>query len=300
MTLISAQSYSALFDTHLVAINTFLADHLPEQEPLTLWQAMRHGVLDGGKRIRPVLLLEVAQSLGAPSEQVLPTACALELIHCYSLIHDDLPCIDNDDLRRGKPTVHKVYGEAMAVLAGDALLAKSFGWIAGLSDGVKPSTIIEIIEKLSAISSTDGLVNGQVEDIQYAKHPPDKDILHRIHDGKTAALFKFCCWAGGMLAEQPEPVLTLLTQYGASLGMAFQITDDLLDVQAAGHILGKTPGKDAEQGKMTFPAVYGIEGAEAMLKQEVLNLYALLDRLHPVMNTDKLRFIVDFVAGRES
>jgi geranylgeranyl pyrophosphate synthase len=300
MTMLTQTPYKVRFEKHLQAIQTFLEEILVVQEPEPLWQAMRHGVLNGGKRIRPVLLTETCLANGGTFENALGTAGALELIHCYSLIHDDLPCMDNDDLRRGQPTVHKAFSEDLAVLAGDALVGMAFGLIVDKTHGVPDKTLLRVISELSLAASVRGLVNGQVDDTLSAQAQPSEALLYRIHKGKTAALFRFSTWAGGMLAGQSQEVVDLLGQYGEHLGIAFQIVDDLLDVESSSETLGKTPGKDAAQGKITFPAVYGIEGSRKVLKEYIVQLNGILDRLAPHMETQNLRYLVQFVEERKS
>ncbi len=294
------QTYQSRFETHLQAIESYLETCLAPQEPQVLWDAMRHGVLSGGKRIRPVLLLETCRASGGDLEKALPTACALELIHCFSLIHDDLPCIDNDDMRRGRLTVHKAFSEDMAVLAGDALYGLAFAQITDFAPQLSDRAKLRLLSALAWASSVKGLVNGQVDDIQFAHAAPDEQLLYRIHHGKTGALFRFSTWAGGLIAGQPEPILTRLSRYGDLLGLAFQIVDDLLDVQASADVLGKTPGKDQAQGKMTFPAVFGVAETERILKDRIAALHALLDELDGDLETEQLLYLVGFVEKRES
>ncbi len=291
--------YDVRFSGHLTAITRFLEEILAPQEPEILWQAMRHGVLAGGKRIRPVLLIETCLASGGQLQQALATAAALELIHCYSLIHDDLPCMDNDDMRRGIPTVHKAFSEDMAILAGDALLAMAFGLIVDRTYGVPEGILLKVISRLSAVASVKGLVNGQVDDILFSHNEPNEAILRRIHSGKTGALFSFSTWAGAMLSGSSDRALALFEDFGMTLGMAFQIGDDLLDIQSSSAVLGKTAGKDREQGKMTFPAVYGIETSQRILKDHIDRLYAILDELKPDVKTDNLSYLVRFMEERQ-
>lgn len=300
MSTLTSTPYTTRFHTHLEAVRRFLEETLEPREPQALWAAMRHGVLNGGKRIRPVLLLETCLACGGAVENALPTAGALELIHCYSLIHDDLPCMDDDDLRRGQPTVHRAFSEALAVLAGDALAGMAFGLIADHTQGVPDRTLLRVISELSRSASVEGLVNGQVDDILSVNMAPDATMLHRIHSGKTGALFRFSARAGAWLAGQPLNVVESMGQYGNLLGLAFQIVDDLLDVQSSGLELGKTPGKDQAQGKMTFPAVYGIQGAQQMLDSYIKQLDGVLDGLPASIQTDNLRYLVRFVQERKS
>lgn len=296
----SQQTYQSRFAPHLDAVQTFLEALLTLKEPDTLWAAMRHGVLNGGKRIRPVLLLETCMACGGDLNQALPTAAALELIHCFSLIHDDLPCIDNDDLRRGRPTVHKAFSEDIAVLAGDALLGMAFGLIPDHTQDIPPEVLLQVISELSHVSSVGGLVNGQVDDLIFSQAEPDETRLYRIHRGKTGALFRFSTRAGAILAGQPPSIQDQLGQFGESLGIAFQIVDDLLDIHASYEVLGKTPGKDQVQGKITFPAVFGIGGSKAILKSSIQQLYTILENLPPGIHTNNLQFLVHFIEERES
>lgn len=300
MMTLTHHTYSTQFQYHLAQIQEMLARVLAPREPAILWEAMRHGVLQGGKRVRPVLLLESCLASGCHVEQALPTACAVELIHCYSLIHDDLPCMDNDDWRRGVPTVHKAFSEDMAVLAGDALLAMAFGLIADETRDVSDRVLLQVISALSRAASVQGLVNGQVDDLVFAQTPPDAALLYRIHGGKTGALFRFSAQAGAWLAGQPADVVAQLGDYGETLGLAFQIKDDLLDIHASQDVLGKTPGKDQAQGKMTFPAVFGAAQSERILQDTVARLHTLLADLPAAMATDNLRFLVDFIEARQS
>lgn len=294
------ESYTLRFQPVLDAIQAELDRLLTPGHPAILWQAMRHGVLNGGKRIRPVLLITACVASGGTIGQALPTACALELIHCYSLIHDDLPSMDNDDMRRGQPTVHKAYSEAMAILAGDALAAMAFGLITE-TPNVSADRLLHVVRELSRAASVEGLVNGQADDIVSANLPPTAEALNRIHQGKTGALFRFACRAGGILADRPQDTIDLLGQYGETLGLVFQIVDDLLDIRADSTILGKTGGKDQAQGKITFPAVYGIEQSEAILAEQTRRLDTLLNQLDArSVDTDALRYLVSFVQERQS
>lgn len=300
MTTLTQTPYQTRFQTHLTAVQDFLEKLLQPQEPQSLWAAMRHGVLNGGKRIRPVLLIETCLASGGSLQNVLATACALELIHCYSLIHDDLPCMDNDDLRRGQPTVHKAFSEDLAVLAGDALVGMAFGVLADDTQDVSEKRLLQVISELSWAASVRGLVNGQVDDILASHQSPSEALLRRIHSGKTAALFRFSTRAGALLAGQSPQVVEQLGQYGEGLGLAFQMVDDLLDIRSTSEVLGKTVGKDQAQGKITYPAVYGIERTEQILNDQIQQLNQLLEALSPTVQTQNLRFLVEFVQQRES
>jgi len=245
-----------------------------EVEPALIHEAMRYSIFAGGKRLRPVLVLAAAECCGARPETALPTAAAMELIHTYSLVHDDLPAMDDDDLRRGRPTSHKVYGEAIAVLAGDALLTKAFELIAGNAKirPVKPQIIPNLIALVSRGAGTFGMIGGQVMDIQMeggswlrkGRLPPSaakartERILKSIHQRKTAALIRTSLQAGALLAGATPRQLSRFGDYGEKIGLAFQIADDVLDVVADKKKLGKR-GSDAKNQKLTFPALYGLE-----------------------------------------
>jgi len=224
----------------------------PNEPPERLHEAMRYSVFAGGKRLRPILAILAYRWAGGEEDVIYPPACALELIHTYSLIHDDLPCMDDDDLRRGKPTNHRVFGEAIAVLAGDALHALAFELLA-------KSGKIRIIEDVAKAIGTVGLVGGQVFDIEAEEKPPSGEMVERIHLGKTAALLTVSLRVGAILADASEKNLNAITEYGRKMGLAFQIIDDILDITADEDKLGKPVGSDSERGKMTYPEVYGIE-----------------------------------------
>lgn len=251
-----------------------------------LIQAMQYAVLGGGKRIRPCLLIESCLACGGSIEQALPSAAAIELIHSYSLAHDDLPCMDNDDLRRGKPTLHKAFSEPIALLAGDALIPLAFGLVAQPHPAVSTNAQLQVIQRFSNIAGVgcdgqSGLVSGQVFDMLAAEGqlPLNETTLHQIHTGKTAALFRFSLEAGAILAGVDESLVALFAQLGAQLGLIFQIQDDILDVTATTEVLGKTAGKDAEQNKLTFPGVYGLEKSHAVLNAEIVSLNGIIAKI---------------------
>lgn len=269
------RTYETVFASELALIHQYLERWLgeepvhPVQGPEILWKALRYGTLLGGKRIRPLMTLLTSRLCGGLDEQVLPTACAIELVHAQSLIHDDLPCMDNDDLRRGQPTVHKAFDESTAVLAGDALLAMAYGWIAQktpLTNG-SHEKLLRVISEFSRVTSIDGLVNGQFVDIYYEGKPFDAEVLHYIHTYKTGALFTFSVKAGAILANAPDPVLSRLTDLGNALGLAFQIVDDLLDIESTPEALGKTIGKDQVQQKATYPSLFGVAQSRSKVKE---------------------------------
>src|SRR5208283_182556 len=222
--------------------------------PETIHEAMRYSVFAGGKRIRPVLCLESARAVaGHDLPGAVSIACSLEFIHTYSLIHDDLPALDNDDLRRGRPTSHKVFGEAMAILAGDALLTFAFEVAARHGNA-------RLVGELACASGTvGGMIAGQVHDLEGEHQAPTPELLERIHRAKTGALLKSSVRMGAIFAHASEEQLDALSRYGAHIGLAFQIVDDILDVVQSSAALGKTAGKDAAQHKITFPTVYGLD-----------------------------------------
>ena len=237
--------------------------------PSTIHKAMRYSLFAGGKRIRPVLCIAAAEAVADFAPGVEDVACALELVHTYSLIHDDLPALDNDDLRRGRPTCHKVFGDAMAILAGDALLTLAFRALSQLSGA--PDRKIRLVEELAIAAGTvDGMIGGQVEDIEGEGKRPTALLLEAIHHAKTGALLRASLRMGAIHAGAGEDQLQALSDFGTHVGLAFQIVDDLLDVEESSETLGKTAGKDAAQKKITFPAVYGVERSHQMAEEERL------------------------------
>jgi geranylgeranyl pyrophosphate synthase len=237
------------------------------EPPVRLHQAMRHSVFAGGKRLRPALCLAAAETLGGPREAVRESASGIEMIHTYSLVHDDLPALDDDALRRGKPTCHVVYGEATAILAGDALLTHGLAVIgsrpAGDAWAVPRSRALEAI---TAAIGTSGMIGGQMEDLEAENTPSDEAQVVRIHENKTGRLIRASLAVGAHLARADAGTLARLDAYGRAIGLAFQIKDDLLDVESDAASLGKASGKDAGAGKATFPAVWGVERSRAILK----------------------------------
>jgi geranylgeranyl diphosphate synthase type II len=240
--------------------------------PETIHTAMRYSLFAGGKRVRPVLCIEAARAVsGGEPDRIMDVACSLEMIHTYSLIHDDLPALDNDDLRRGRPTSHKVFGEAMAILAGDALLTHAFVVLGAIGDA-------RLVHELATASGTvGGMIAGQVHDIEGERQPPTAELLDRIHRAKTGALLRASVRMGAIHAGADGAQLDALSRYGEHIGLAFQIVDDLLDVLQTSEQLGKTAGKDVAQNKITFPAVYGIDASRDMAEGERLAAHACLD-----------------------
>ena len=231
---------------------------------------MLYSVLAGGKRLRPVLVIAAAEAVGGNRKDVLPFAVAAEYIHTYTLIHDDLPALDNDDLRRGKPTNHKVFGEAIAILAGDALLTQAFYLMthSGLMGSIPPGKLLQAAHDMTGAIGTSGMIGGQVVDIESEGKPINAETLEYIHIHKTGRLIKACIRAGAILSQAGVDQLESLSSYGEQIGLAFQIVDDILDITADQSLLGKDIGSDAEKEKATYPALYGLD--ESKKKAEKL------------------------------
>jgi geranylgeranyl diphosphate synthase type II len=271
----------------------------PETEqPATIFRAMRYSLFAGGKRIRPILCMEAARAVRDEISGIEAVAATLEMIHTYSLIHDDLPALDNDDYRRGKPTNHRVFGEAMAILSGDALLTLAFQTLAGLTDCPAEAQVRIIAELSSAAGALNGMIGGQVADIEGEKQPPSRELLDYIHRAKTGALLRASLRMGAIWAGASDAQLTALTCYGEHVGLAFQIVDDILDVEESSAALGKTAGKDASQGKITFPAVYGLEASRDMAQTESAGARAALAMFGD--RAERLREIADMIVSRKS
>ena len=266
--------------------------------PVNIHRAMRYSLFAGGKRVRPVLCIESALAIDERPTGVENAACTLELIHTYSLIHDDLPALDNDDLRRGRPTCHKVFGEAMAILAGDSLLTLAFQVLAQLpliDDGRK----IRLIQELSVASGTvGGMIGGQVHDIEGEGQVPTAELLDSIHRAKTGALLRASVRMGAIYAGAGDEQLRALSCYGEHIGLAFQIVDDILDVEQPSEALGKTAGKDAQQQKITFPAVYGLDRSREMAAAERLKAHDALKMFGA--RAGRLHEIADMIVQRKT
>ena len=264
--------------------------------PEKIHQAIRWSVFAGGKRFRPGLLLVAGQAFGASIKSLLRTACAFEMVHTYSLIHDDLPAMDDDDLRRGRPTCHVRFDEATAILAGDALQTLAFQAIAE-DRQLSPETRITLISELARAAATpEGMVAGQALDMEAETHQVNGAQLEEIHRLKTGALIVAAARCGAIIGDADEDELAAITTYGSCLGLLFQITDDLLDVTATAEDLGKTPGKDARSNKATYPALFGIEETTAAAIRAHQAACAALDQLD--RPTDVLRRIADFILHR--
>jgi geranylgeranyl pyrophosphate synthase len=254
---------------------------VPEEKrgPKSVHAAIRWSLFAGGKRFRPQLLLATGEGLGARTDALLDTACALEMIHTYSLIHDDLPSMDDDDLRRGRPTCHVRFGEATAILAGDALQTLAFQAVAG-DEKLTPAIRVELLKELARASGTpDGMVAGQAHDLAAESREVAGDELERIHRLKTGALITFAARAGAIIAGAGVEELASVTRYSSALGLLFQITDDLLDVTGSAEDLGKTPGKDARSRKATYPALYGLDATRERALSAYTEACAALDQL---------------------
>jgi geranylgeranyl diphosphate synthase type II len=263
--------------------------------PESIHKAMRYSLFAGGKRIRPILCIAAAQAVSDSPAGIESAAAALELIHTYSLIHDDLPALDNDDLRRGRPTCHKVFGEAIAILAGDALLTLAFQVLAQLD--CEPRRKTHLIEELAVASGTvDGMIGGQVNDLEGEGQHPTAALLEAIHHAKTGALLRASLRMGAIYAGANDDQLQALSCYGEHIGLAFQIVDDVLDVEQPSEALGKTAGKDAQQQKITFPAVYGLERSRAMAEQERIAAHLALRAFDD--RAERLRELADFIVRR--
>ncbi len=266
--------------------------------PPSIHQAMRHSVFAGGKRLRPILCLEAGRLFGGNETALLRLGCALELIHTYSLIHDDLPALDNDELRRGKPTCHVAFGEATAILAGDALLTLGYETLSAPGPPSEDRKLQVIHELSRSIGTRAGMVGGQVVDLETSGHTTDAATLRYIHSSKTGAFIRAAARSGAIYAEAPEADLERLTAYGEKVGLAFQIADDLLDVLGSSESLGKTPGKDGQQQKATYPAIHGIEESRRIAARLVREARELLD----VYGTraQRLQEIAHFLIARNS
>ena len=271
----------------------------PEPRLAGLEEAMRYSMLAGGKRVRPTLCMEVAWVFGAEPAHVLPSAAAIELIHTYSLIHDDLPAMDDDDFRRGRPTAHKKFGEAMAILAGDAFFGEALTLLTVHQEG-SCEQILEVVRELAESTGVNGMVGGQVMDMEQTGIGArvDLETLHMIHKYKTGALIKSSARIGAILAGAEREGQAAVSEYALQLGLCFQIVDDVLNATSTRDALGKSAGSDAEQGKATFVGVYGLEGARREADEALGRSLAALGRVDG--DTSGLRELALFVRHRES
>jgi geranylgeranyl diphosphate synthase type II len=289
----------AFFEEDRIAVDACLDRLLPPEstQPSSIHQAMRYSVLAGGKRIRPMLCLEAARIFMPDTSVALYPACAIEFIHTYSLIHDDLPALDDDDLRRGKPTCHKKFGDAIAILAGDALLTLAFATIAATpADGSR--RVAMLTEIASAAGTVNGMVGGQVADLEAEGKSVAPEMLEYIHRSKTAALIRASVTSGALCAGAGTEDVARLRRFGENIGWAFQVTDDILDVEESSAALGKTAGKDVAQQKATYPAIYGLarshEIANDLATRAIAELACYADR------AARLRDIAEFLVLRRA
>jgi geranylgeranyl diphosphate synthase type II len=294
---LSLQEYLA---AQVQTVDRVLDQWVPEEtvSPASIHGAMRYSLFAGGKRIRPILSIAAALAVSDSPDGVENAAATLELVHTYSLIHDDLPALDNDDLRRGRPTCHKVFGEAMAILTGDALLTLAFEVLSRLRH-VGAGQKIRLVEELARAAGTvGGMIGGQVNDLEGERKRPTALLLESIHRAKTGALLRASVRMGAIYAGATSDELAALSEYGEHIGLAFQIIDDLLDVEESSEALGKTAGKDEAQHKITFPAVYGLERSHAMAEEERLAAHAALHSFDE--RAERLHQIADFIVQRKA
>lgn len=282
-------------------IDSFLKEYFSSPStPSILGESVTYSLFAGGKRIRPILCLAAYEACDGDSEDIMPFASSIELIHTYSLIHDDLPAMDNDDLRRGKPTNHKVFGEGIAILAGDGLLTEAFFMMANsLSNkNIKNTALIKAIKEIAFVSGIHGMVGGQAQDLLSEDAEPDKETLSFIHKHKTGALISGSLRAGAILANCTKPSLSAITRYGENIGLAFQVIDDILDIEGSTAELGKTAGSDERKKKMTYPAMYGLESskkkAEELISEAIYSIKELSGKAEP------LRDIAGYMLSRRN
>ena len=268
----------------------------------SLDKAIRHSLLDGGKRIRPILSIAAFEAVGGKGDHILPFACALEMIHTYSLIHDDLPAIDNDDYRRGKPTCHKMFGEAIGILAGDGLLTEAFQLMTNRSSWGGPSSdkelILDVVHEIAQAAGISGMVGGQVADIESEGKEVDLPLLQYIHTHKTGAMILASIRVGARLGGAGEETLRAFTRYGEGIGLAFQITDDILNVEGKAIALGKSTGTDLSRGKATYPSLLGLEESKRRATELVQLAVESLKPYGP--GAEPLREIARFIIAREN
>jgi len=274
-----------------------LGSSLPVAKPEKIYESMSYSLLAGGKRLRPILCIASCELAGGTVDMALPTACALEMIHTMSLIHDDLPAMDNDDFRRGKPTNHKVYGDDIAILAGDGLLAYAFEYVANKTRNVPAERVLHVISRLGY--AVGALVGGQVMDLESeGKSDITADTLSFIHRHKTGALLEACVLSGAILAGAQEADLGRLSRYSQNIGLAFQIVDDVLDITSTQEELGKTVGKDLQAQKATYPSLWGIEAS--MTQAQELVAAAIAELSVYGTNAEPLRAIANYITTRKS
>lgn len=285
------------FDKYKKIVDGYLDEVLEVKYPNRIWESMRYSVLAEGKRLRPILTLEACRICGGDISDALPTACAIEMLHAQSLIHDDLPCMDNDDLRRGIPTNHKAFDEATAVLAGDALLSFAPEVIIRKTPDTIPDKVkLEVLEAFLISAGAHKLIAGQIVDIESEGKKISKETLNFIHKNKTSALFELALFCGAKLAGASKEKIDVLQKYAQNLGLAFQIYDDIIDIIATTEELGKTAGKDKQAGKSTYPELYGLEES----KKKVIELCSEAKEaiLSHGLESSLLRGILDIIESR--
>ncbi len=297
--------WSALQLAHVEqALSRWVACPVTEPAPAGLGDAMRYAVLDGGKRLRPLLVLAACEAVNGSPQAALRAACAVELIHAYSLVHDDMPCMDNDVLRRGKPTVHVKFGEAQALLAGDALQALAFEFLTPDDDTVDAATQARLCRMLATAAGGQGMAGGQAIDLASVGLPLTSEQLHEMHRLKTGALLQASVLMGASCGTASGPVMNALRDYGAAIGLAFQVVDDILDVTADSATLGKTAGKDAAQDKPTFISLMGLTASKDYAQQllsRALGSLEAIDTLQPddQHRTQALHALADMLVNRK-
>jgi farnesyl diphosphate synthase len=279
------------------ALSRWVACPTDAPAPAGLGDAMRYAVLDGGKRLRPLLVMAACEAVGGNAEAALRAACAVELIHAYSLVHDDMPCMDNDVLRRGKPTVHVRFGQAQALLAGDALQALAFEFLTPEGGAVDAATQARLCRMLAQAAGFQGMAGGQAIDLASVGMPLDSQQLHEMHRLKTGALLQASVMMGAACGAATQAAQQALRDYGAAVGLAFQVVDDILDVTADSATLGKTAGKDAAQDKPTFVSLMGLEASKTYAQQLLVKALAGLDA-SGLARTEALRALADMLVNR--
>ncbi len=282
-------------------VDSFFRDYFKKPgRPSILHEAMLYSLFAGGKRLRPILAMASYEACGGSASDIVPYAATLELIHTYSLIHDDLPAMDNDDLRRGKPTNHKVYGEAMAILAGDALLTEAFCILSdpGFARGIPEANLLRASSEIAAASGCRGMVAGQAQDIISENGEPDDEVLRFIHSHKTASLIRASVKTGPLLFGSEVGAVESLALYGYKIGLAFQVIDDILDIEGDEKETGKPVGSDERINKMTYPRLYGVERSRAMAGDLISQALSALDAFS--VDADPLREIARYLLKRRS
>ena len=259
-------------------------------------EAMRYSLFAGGKRLRPILCLAAAEAVGGDVEAAMPAACALEMIHTYSLIHDDLPAMDDDDLRRGKPTSHVVFGEAIAILAGDGLLTEAFVLLSDYRTMI-PERALKLINVIASAASYRGMVGGQVVDMLSQNKPADVETVEQMHSRKTAALISAAAESGALAGGGKDDQVKALARYGRAIGLAFQIADDILDIEGQTEVLGKTAGSDVARGKVTYPAAVGLESSREAARKLIDQALVALDGFDET--ADLLRALATYIVTRK-